>query len=1375
MSLTWPHFDTAGPQARNLNPEDETTRKLLQSIQGNLLKGHGRDYARFILIRLSSSVDNNRKWLHSFAERHVTSALEQYHQARNAKATREEETFATAMLSATGFAKLGWKTFPDGRYSGADKSGHWVLGMRFDINNLGARPLENWDEVYAADSRIDLLVQIARGGKYESRDESLQCLHELEEEILHTLTEIDASVLAVEEGSVLRDESGHAVEHFGYRTNLSQPQFFRDIEFNNATYWNDQVPLAQVLCDDNFGSFGAYVAFAKLEQDVDGFCNSVKRLATHLDVTEEEAAARIMGRFRDGRPLDGSSAEDNNFVHSKCPLAAHIRRMNPRGDTLDCLPQLKNNEWLEKEARIARRSMSYGGKGDDAKGMLFMGVSAGIDTQFYTLAAIWANNPNFLHPESGLDGIMGQSATGFLPQGVEQNWNVPGESKPRHLVSSNVTYRGGEYFWVPSMDALKGLKNSVGDGMSDIDLGLYTFGNITPLDRVNFALRRMDKAGTFGMLNPNEAEQLRISVGFGNLYELCDTLRYVARDRLSLSPISKYHTGIAALGETGAIYLGSNIEIGHAPLTNSVHAESSFAAKMMSNYAETALLYMACTAPPCGYCRQFLVELVDPPDLQVRIADENITTLLDLMPNPFTPRDVLGIDIGSTAFSRHMLGPNDDIFSYVSPIDGDENLFTAALEALNSAWSPYTKSPSAVAIRTLDGQVFSGAYIESVAYSPSVSPLMSCIANMVAAGLRRFGPDIIKAIVLLELPNAPVSQAETVELLIRKLAKTVEHRHMYGANHGMPSFTVRHVQLRPDIALARDNERIRMERARVDAEENEHFEPTLAGVALRESNVDMSQTWVLRDDPNLQDLFADIQGNILQSHGRDHTRQIFFRFGSYNTKAQIMKNRKWLAKIAQKYVTSQRGQFQQIRRHRVYPTEESLFGNLMLAAPGYAAVGWRNTPEDRISHFWNGMMVDANQFGAVPVESTWLPAFKDPRRISGMIHLARGAADGIKRANDKLDDVVREIEVSATAAGVEVVLVQRGDVIRQKVPRTGKATGGVLEHFGNRDNVSNPRFIGPRPDHYELNEYDEGGHLGLVLLEDPYGSYGSYCVYMTMQQDVEGYHSQLELMAQELGVSKDYANALVVGRFADGTPLQLHNHPCTPEGSIPENNFHFNNQNGSFDPATAGRPRCPFAAHIRTVNPRGDTAATRPAINNSQLRFETYTRVARRGIAYGDTVGEGGDILKPRGEVGLHFMAMQHGIESQFFVQQWIWGNNPNFAHANNGMDTVIGMSQTDAYPHDIRQPFLEPHNEGFPVQRTIPSTVQAKPGSSGDFSFHGFVTNRGGEFFFLPSISALKSLMDDIPDEGEMAVEGYDRTPFKVEESLKSEQDSKA
>ena len=66
-----------------------------------------------------------------------------------------------------------------------------------------------------------------------------------------------------------------------------------------------------------------------------------------------------------------------------------------------------------------------------------------------------------------------------------------------------------------------------------------------------------------------------------------------------------------------------------------------------------------------------------------------------------------------------------------------EALFSAAREAYDNAYAPYSKFPVGAAVLTPEGEIFSGANVENAAYPEGVCAETSAISAMALAGERR--------------------------------------------------------------------------------------------------------------------------------------------------------------------------------------------------------------------------------------------------------------------------------------------------------------------------------------------------------------------------------------------------------------------------------------------------------------------------------------------------------------------------------------------------------------------------------------------------------------------------------------------------------------
>jgi Dyp-type peroxidase family len=182
--------------------------------------------------------------------------------------------------------------------------------------------------------------------------------------------------------------------------------------------------------------------------------------------------------------------------------------------------------------------------------------------------------------------------------------------------------------------------------------------------------------------------------------------------------------------------------------------------------------------------------------------------------------------------------------------------------------------------------------------------------------------------------------------------------------------------------------------------------------------------------------------------------------------------------------------------------------------------------------------------------------------------------------------------------------------------------------------------------------------------------------------------------------------AKLVGRWRSGAPLVLAPDVDNPAlGADPHRNNDFDY---SDDPR--GR-RAPFGCHIRRMNPR-DTKLTR-------LTDVNIHRLIRRGSTYGppydpNAVSEKDDEV-PRGAYFL-FISAKAMATIEFLQQEWI--NDGNFIGIGDERDPIVGLQDNGAA-------FTIPRD---PVRRLV----------------HGIETFnvlRGGEYFFMPSISGLNWL----------------------------------
>lgn len=236
--------------------------------------------------------------------------------------------------------------------------------------------------------------------------------------------------------------------------------------------------------------------------------------------------------------------------------------------------------------------------------------------------------------------------------------------------------------------------------------------------------------------------------------ELLQRLVPIAASR-ALPPISNYKVGIAVLGNSGAIYLGVNLEFLGVPLNQSVHGEQ-FAIANARKHGESGLAAIALSAAPCGHCRQFMGEIGGIENMQIFTPHADAVLFKALLPSAFGPED-LGL-------SGHLLAPH--VGRVCDAETSGSTLRANAYRAALHSYAPYSQSRSGIAIRTKERTIYSGSYLENAAFNPSLSPLQDALVSLVADGR---GYDEIAEVFLME--ELPIKAGQ--ELMTREILKNI--------------------------------------------------------------------------------------------------------------------------------------------------------------------------------------------------------------------------------------------------------------------------------------------------------------------------------------------------------------------------------------------------------------------------------------------------------------------------------------------------------------------------------------------------------------------------------------------------------------------------
>ena len=457
---------------------------FLKGLQGNILKAHGRHHAWHLIIDFGEPSDEKdwkerrgrvRSWIGGMAETRVTDALTQSKQEK-------ADDCHTLLLSSAGYQFLDEKRPKEG-------GGAFRKGMQNSISDLHDPAFEEWEPVYQhRTDEIHALVIIAN----DDTTKLAAAKAKLEADVVGFGGRILVSEAGDQQTDVFNGKE-REIEHFGYADGVSQPQFIyngqAEKEAEKEKAFSQLTPLKRVLDEDRHarGTFGSFVVYRKLEQNVKSFNEAVQRVSDDLGLDIDLAGAMTVGRFKNGTPVtsyetrqsgyDPHNDEDFDFDNDedkdggRCPFHAHIRKVNPRGSVGGGLfGFIVRFLAKERKRRIVRRGITYGARPDRENGgepplagvgLIFICYQNDISDQFEFIQKQWANDRKFpIRGKAGIDPVIGRAG------GEEEDkddphyptkWDAPKDDRQRVKFGEHVRLRGGEYFYAPSMQALKNL------------------------------------------------------------------------------------------------------------------------------------------------------------------------------------------------------------------------------------------------------------------------------------------------------------------------------------------------------------------------------------------------------------------------------------------------------------------------------------------------------------------------------------------------------------------------------------------------------------------------------------------------------------------------------------------------------------------------------------------------------------------------------------------------------------------------------------------------------------------------------------------------------------------------------------------------------
>jgi Dyp-type peroxidase family len=449
----------------------------LQDIQHNVVAPILMRYGRHIFLKFDDGA-KARTWLRNMFKR--VNAEQQAH----GTCFTVNVGFTYQGLQALGLSRGSLDSFPEAFRVG-------MRGRAHLVGDVGPNAPEHWEgglggpDIHA--------MGLVRTDSEQGREAATQIIRD---EIAATG---GVEIRFVQDTMTLAHENGIGSEgeHFGFADPISQPPIEGadapaypgdGVQEPDGTWrplkpgefllgYEDEAGPNSVQAPEPFElrRNGTYVVFRKLYQDVAAFRQYLASAAKALYGADDQhhqdlVAAKMMGRWRSGCPLDLSPDKDdpaiaadpqrrNNFTYAgddeglRCPLGSHLRRTNPRATPLKRATAVRRH-------RLIRRGVEYGPRlpegvlEDDGvdRGLVQLLIQADIERQFEFVQKEWMAGGEFI----GLDPSERDPIVGLGGEGSQMV--VPGAMRPFLFdLPTFVRVKGGEYLFVPGLKALEGL------------------------------------------------------------------------------------------------------------------------------------------------------------------------------------------------------------------------------------------------------------------------------------------------------------------------------------------------------------------------------------------------------------------------------------------------------------------------------------------------------------------------------------------------------------------------------------------------------------------------------------------------------------------------------------------------------------------------------------------------------------------------------------------------------------------------------------------------------------------------------------------------------------------------------------------------------
>ena len=434
----------------------------LDDIQATVLRYRPEPYYGTHVMLHVDDVRAGREFLRSVTP-HIDSAAEWW---------QAEEPWIAVAITYSGLVALGvpeesLRSFPD----------EFRLGMAAQADKLldrGVNDPERWEPNFGTGA-IHIGVSVFSDSE-ETWRRTMQMARK-HYEGRKGLTVLSAEDFGAQPGDLnplgYRDSiSQPAIEGSGVEPLPGQGSAIKAGEFILGYPGEAGIPLP-APAPDVLGRNGTYVGLRKYQSQVGAF-NRFLQAHGSTDEERELLAAKLVGRWRSGAPLTLAPDRDdpalgadprrnNDFTYAadphgrQVPPGSHMRRMNPRDTEMEILVDVNLH-------RIIRRSTTFGAPYDPSalshedddtpRGLHFIFISAKAMATMEFLQREWINNGNFMSLGDERDPNVGRQTDGAvftIPQ-------TPARRRIHGIETFNVL-RGGEYFFMPSLSALRWLGN----------------------------------------------------------------------------------------------------------------------------------------------------------------------------------------------------------------------------------------------------------------------------------------------------------------------------------------------------------------------------------------------------------------------------------------------------------------------------------------------------------------------------------------------------------------------------------------------------------------------------------------------------------------------------------------------------------------------------------------------------------------------------------------------------------------------------------------------------------------------------------------------------------------------------------------------------